>query len=206
MSLKLIHFMTGVRISFLFRLGLGWLLEFERERRERHYCVFKIYSWLNAWGVVSVILGGLGMDYSTVSVIDPQELPLQSIHSTAEFYPLPESLFYIWFSSRIHNALKGIPDDRDGLFDTIQRSKNHYQKRAYQCIKCMVALFSNCPVAYQILQVREVFFTAVVEIFESELRTVLKEDNQQNRIWSGHFKFFLMLYIFTYLVLFFFEG
>lgn len=55
--------------------------------------------------------------------------------------------------SRIHNALKGIPDDRDGLFDTIQRSKNHYQKRAYQCIKCMVALFSNCPVAYQILQV-----------------------------------------------------
>ncbi len=24
--------------------------------------------------------------------------------------------------------LKGIPDDRDGLFDTIQRSKNHYQK------------------------------------------------------------------------------
>eukprot|EP00071_Canis_lupus_P016440 XP_005642140.1 probable ubiquitin carboxyl-terminal hydrolase FAF-X [Canis lupus familiaris] len=60
--------------------------------------------------------------------------------------------FYIWFFFRIHNALKGIPDDRDGLFDTIQRSKNHYQKRAYQCIKCMVALFSNCPVAYQILQ------------------------------------------------------
>ncbi|XP_043556785.1 probable ubiquitin carboxyl-terminal hydrolase FAF-X isoform X2 [Chiloscyllium plagiosum] len=56
------------------------------------------------------------------------------------------------FSYRIHNALKGIPDDRDGLFDTIQRSKNHYQKRAYQCIKCMVALFSSCPVAYQILQ------------------------------------------------------
>lgn len=55
---------------------------------------------------------------------------------------------------RIHNVLKGIPDDRDGLFDTIQRSKNHYQKRAYQCIKCMVALFSNCSVAYQILQVR----------------------------------------------------
>lgn len=56
------------------------------------------------------------------------------------------------FPFRIHNALKGIPDDRDGLFDTIQRSKNHYQKRAYQCIKCMVALFSDCPVAYQILQ------------------------------------------------------
>lgn len=32
-----------------------------------------------------------------------------------------------WQNHRIHNALKGIPDDRDGLFDTIQRSKNHYQ-------------------------------------------------------------------------------
>ncbi|MGH0127356.1 UNVERIFIED_CONTAM: hypothetical protein FKN15_039386 [Acipenser sinensis] len=42
-----------------------------------------------------------------------------------------------WQTHRIHNVLKGIPDDRDGLFDTIQRSKNHYQKRAYQCIKCM---------------------------------------------------------------------
>lgn len=63
-----------------------------------------------------------------------------------------EVLTWLFFC-RIHNALKGIPDDRDGLFDTIQRSKNHYQKRAYQCIKCMVALFSNCPVAYQILQV-----------------------------------------------------
>ncbi|XP_030889356.1 probable ubiquitin carboxyl-terminal hydrolase FAF-X [Leptonychotes weddellii] len=65
---------------------------------------------------------------------------------------IQEGKFYIWLFFRIHNALKGIPDDRDGLFDTIQRSKNHYQKRAYQCIKCMVALFSNCPVAYQILQ------------------------------------------------------
>ena len=47
-----------------------------------------------------------------------------------------------WQNHRIHNALKGIPDDRDGLFDTIQRSKNHYQKRAYQCIKMMVSLFT----------------------------------------------------------------
>ncbi|XP_047471205.1 probable ubiquitin carboxyl-terminal hydrolase FAF-X isoform X2 [Penaeus chinensis] len=56
-----------------------------------------------------------------------------------------------WQNHRIHNALKGIPDDREGLFDTIQRSKNHYQKRAYQCIKCMVALFSSCPAAQQML-------------------------------------------------------
>lgn len=56
-----------------------------------------------------------------------------------------------WQNHRIHNALKGIPDDRDGLFDTVQRSKNHYQKRAYQCIKCMVALFSSCPAAAHML-------------------------------------------------------
>lgn len=56
-----------------------------------------------------------------------------------------------WQSHRIHNTLKGIPDDKDGLFDTIQRSKNHYQKRAYQCIKFMVTLFCSCPLAHQIL-------------------------------------------------------
>ncbi|CAG5128792.1 unnamed protein product, partial [Candidula unifasciata] len=57
-----------------------------------------------------------------------------------------------WQTHRIHNALKGIPDDRDGLFDTIQRSKNHYQKRAYQCIKLMVSLFTHCPTAASMLQ------------------------------------------------------
>jgi len=59
-----------------------------------------------------------------------------------------------WQTHRIHKALKGIPDDhssRDGLFETIQRSKNHYQKRAYQCIKMLVALFSQCPQARTML-------------------------------------------------------
>ncbi|XP_049853945.1 probable ubiquitin carboxyl-terminal hydrolase FAF-X isoform X1 [Schistocerca gregaria] len=56
-----------------------------------------------------------------------------------------------WQTHRIHNALKGVPEEREGLFDTIQRSKNHYQKRAYQCIKCMVALFSKCRAALQML-------------------------------------------------------
>ncbi|XP_070258878.1 ubiquitin carboxyl-terminal hydrolase 9X isoform X3 [Myotis yumanensis] len=78
--------------------------------------------------------------------------------NTYELHPYLDLLLQIlliedsWQTHRIHNALKGIPDDRDGLFDTIQRSKNHYQKRAYQCIKCMVALFNNCSVGYQILQ------------------------------------------------------
>lgn len=38
------------------------------------------------------------------------------------------------------------------MFDTIHRNKTHYQKRAYQCIKCLVSLFTTCPTAAQILQ------------------------------------------------------
>ncbi|RWS11107.1 putative ubiquitin carboxyl-terminal hydrolase FAF-X-like protein [Dinothrombium tinctorium] len=57
-----------------------------------------------------------------------------------------------WQEHRIHNALKGMQDDREGLFDTIHRNKTHYQKRAYQCIKCLVTLFSTCNLAAQILQ------------------------------------------------------
>lgn len=56
-----------------------------------------------------------------------------------------------WQTHRVHNALKGVPDEREGLFETIQRSKNHYQKRAYQCIKCIVQLFSKCRSAHQLL-------------------------------------------------------
>lgn len=41
---------------------------------------------------------------------------------------------------------------REGIFDTIQRSKTHYQKRAYQCIKLLVTLFSQCAAAKQLLQ------------------------------------------------------
>jgi ubiquitin carboxyl-terminal hydrolase 9/24 len=52
-----------------------------------------------------------------------------------------------WQTHRIHNAIKGVPEEREGLLETIVRAKNHYQKRAYQCIKCMVALFSKCQPA-----------------------------------------------------------
>lgn len=52
-----------------------------------------------------------------------------------------------WQTHRIHNAIKGVPDEREGLLETISRAKLHYQKRAYQCIKCMVALFNKCRVA-----------------------------------------------------------
>lgn len=80
---------------------------------------------------------------------------------TYELRPYLDLLLYMlciedsWQTHRIHKALKGIPDDhssRDGLFETIQRSKNHYQKRAYQCIKMLVSLFSQCGAARNIME------------------------------------------------------
>jgi ubiquitin carboxyl-terminal hydrolase 9/24 len=63
-----------------------------------------------------------------------------------------------WQLIRIKKTLKGIPDEhtaREGLFDIIQKSKSHYQKRAYQCIKLLVALFSQCEVAKNLLEESE---------------------------------------------------
>lgn len=53
-----------------------------------------------------------------------------------------------WQKHRVVNVLKGT-EGKDGLLDTIQRSKSHYHKRAYQCVKFLVSLFTNCQLAYQ---------------------------------------------------------
>lgn len=45
----------------------------------------------------------------------------------------------------------GFPEDREGLLETIQRNRLNYQKRAYQCIKCLVHLFRKSPVALNML-------------------------------------------------------
>lgn len=42
-------------------------------------------------------------------------------------------------------------EDRDGLLGTIQRNRSNYQKRAYQCIKCLVHLFKKSGVAMSML-------------------------------------------------------
>lgn len=71
--------------------------------------------------------------------------------------------------------VQGVPEEREGLFDTIQRSKNHYQKRAYQCIKCMVTLFSNCRPAHQLLHTNGEIkrkWTLAVEWLQDELERV----------------------------------
>lgn len=54
-------------------------------------------------------------------------------------------IYHILFSTL------GIQEEREGLFEITFHSKAHYQKRSYQCIKCMVLLFSKCRQAYSLL-------------------------------------------------------
>ncbi|XP_046668911.1 probable ubiquitin carboxyl-terminal hydrolase FAF-X isoform X3 [Homalodisca vitripennis] len=93
-----------------------------------------------------------------------------------------------WQTHRIHNALKGMVDERDGLFDIIQRAKNHYQKRAYQCIKCLVTLFTKCTTAHSILTSMPDFrrkWTLSVEWLQDELeRQRPYVSNSYNTAWS----------------------
>lgn len=62
-------------------------------------------------------------------------------------------------------CLDSIPEERDGIFETIHRNKNHYQKRAYQCIKFMVNLFTKSPHAFKIMRenpdMKEKWYNAV---------------------------------------------
>lgn len=73
-----------------------------------------------------------------------------------------------WQEARILFALKGTPilsesttminnnmhhhENHQSLFDIFSKSKNSYQKRAYQCMKVLQGLFTNCEKANQILQ------------------------------------------------------
>ena len=58
-----------------------------------------------------------------------------------------------WQTHRIHNALQGMADSdaKEGLFEIVIKSKTHYQKKAYQCIKYMTTLFSKCRAAHVLL-------------------------------------------------------
>lgn len=77
-----------------------------------------------------------------------------------------------WQSHRIHNALLGVAEERDGLLDTIQRSKLSYQKRAYILIKMLVHLFRHSAVAHSMLKSNPRIaqqWTAAVEWLQDEL-------------------------------------
>lgn len=93
-----------------------------------------------------------------------------------------------WQNHRIHNAILGISDDREGLLDIIQRNKLNYQKRAYQCIKCLVQLFSRSRVALNMLrntmQLRRQW-THAVEWLQDELDRHRGSGGQYNyNSWS----------------------
>uniref|UniRef100_A0A336MFC5 ubiquitinyl hydrolase 1 n=1 Tax=Culicoides sonorensis TaxID=179676 RepID=A0A336MFC5_CULSO len=93
-----------------------------------------------------------------------------------------------WQHHRIHNAIMGISEDREGLLDTILRNKNNYQKRAYQCIKCMVQLFTRSQVALTMLNTNSMLarqWAQSVEWLQDELdrqRTIGGQYNYSS--WS----------------------
>uniref|UniRef100_T1K7L4 DUF3517 domain-containing protein n=2 Tax=Tetranychus urticae TaxID=32264 RepID=T1K7L4_TETUR len=93
-----------------------------------------------------------------------------------------------WQEARINNALSGLQDEREGLFDTIQRNKSHYQKRAYQCIKCLVSLFSNCPIAAKLLHytpdLKKKWIAAINWLNEELERRPYASINQYAYNWS----------------------
>eukprot|EP00795_Rhopilema_esculentum_P016175 gene16175-7538_t len=60
-----------------------------------------------------------------------------------------------WQTQRLHHAFRGVSEDREGLFDTIQRSKAHSQKRGYQCIKAIVQLLNNSETAVKMIKTNE---------------------------------------------------
>ncbi|XP_017872976.1 PREDICTED: probable ubiquitin carboxyl-terminal hydrolase FAF isoform X2 [Drosophila arizonae] len=77
-----------------------------------------------------------------------------------------------WQHHRIHNALNGVAEEREGLLETIQRAKTHYQKRAYQIIKCLTQLFHKSPIALQMLNTNPTItrhWTIAVEWLQDEL-------------------------------------
>ena len=88
----------------------------------------------------------------------------------------------------IIKCLTGTQDDRDGILDTIIRNKSHYQKRAYQCIKCLVCLFNACPEATQILRSNPDFSrkyeVSVAWLHEELDRRPFTSGNQYNYDWS----------------------
>jgi ubiquitin carboxyl-terminal hydrolase 9/24 len=73
---------------------------------------------------------------------------MTAYHYSYELKPHLELLYNLlvmsdsWQTKRIILALKGMQNDRDGLFEIIAKSQNHYQKRAYQIIKMLVQLFT----------------------------------------------------------------
>lgn len=95
-----------------------------------------------------------------------------------------------WQKIRILNALNGIQTNvKDGILEIILRAKGNYQKRAYQCIKFLVSLFTYYKQSSVILQsypdVREKYIQAV-HWLNDELGCHTLNSNQFNYAWSSN--------------------
>lgn len=104
----------------------------------------------------------LSWECLSFSLIALSEVLLQiSYAQTYELRPFLDILLHLillddsWKEQRMKYAFKGVSDDREGLFDTIQRSKPHGHKRGYQCIKTIVQLTQNSELAIQMLNQEE---------------------------------------------------
>lgn len=88
-------------------------------------------------------------NFSFSLVLLNELLWMTAYHYTYELKPHLELVYHMltlsdsWQTKRVLIALKGVPNERDGLFEVIAKSQNHYQKRAYQIIKMLVHLFSS---------------------------------------------------------------
>ncbi|XP_055852640.1 probable ubiquitin carboxyl-terminal hydrolase FAF isoform X2 [Episyrphus balteatus] len=92
-----------------------------------------------------------------------------------------------WQNHRIHNALMGVAEERGGLLETILKTKTHYQKRAYQIIKCLTQLFHKSLVALTMLNSNEHIgkhWVMAVEWLQEELDKQRGIGCQYNYSWS----------------------
>ncbi|KAH1013809.1 hypothetical protein HUJ04_002748 [Dendroctonus ponderosae] len=93
-----------------------------------------------------------------------------------------------WQLQRIITAITGIPDEREGILETIVRAKSHYQKRAYQCIKCLVALFTKCHLAQNVLlshvDIRRSWISAITWLQDELDRKYPQNSQYAYNTWS----------------------
>jgi ubiquitin carboxyl-terminal hydrolase 9/24 len=145
----------------------------------------------------------LSWECLSFSLIALSEVLLQiSYAQTYELRPFLDILLHLillddsWQEQRMRYALKGVSDDREGIFDTIQRSKSHGHKRGYQCIKTVVQLTQNSELALQMLgeeEFRDKWKSAVRWLGdELDRRSTYNYNNwspptQSNEISNGYF-------------------
>ena len=87
--------------------------------------------------VVSLQWGG--------AVVRPSPPLAPSLH---QMFVMVNFIYHVKYKDCFYSSFEfisclGVSDDREGLFDTIQRSKAHSQKRGYQCIKAIVQLLDK---------------------------------------------------------------